>query len=318
MRIVFMGTPHFAVPSLERLIEAEYRPIAVVTGPDRARGRGRRVQPTPIKTVALRHGLPILQPESVKDPAFARQMADLQPDVIVVVAFKILPPDVYTTARLGAFNLHASLLPAFRGAAPINRALMAGVAETGVTTFFLKARVDTGDMILQRTLAVGPNETAGELHDRLMYLGAEAVLETVQRIEAGTAHGIEQDNRFSSPAPKLYFEDGQIPWHLSARVVHNHIRGLSPYPGAWTNVDGTLLKIYKTRLSTGMGEPAEVLEADERLVVACGDGAVEILDLQRQGRRRQSADTFLRGFRLEVGSQLLDPVDEVAQDDEKS
>ena len=283
LRIVFMGTPEFAVPSLERLVEAGYRPVAVVTGPDRPRGRGQRVQPTPVKEAALRLGLsPILQPESVRDPAFAEAIADLQPDVIVVVAFKILPPEVYSQARLGAFNLHASLLPRYRGAAPIHRAIMAGETETGVTTFFLRPEVDTGEIILQKRTPIGPEETAGELHDRLMHLGAEAVLETVRLIERGEAH----------------------PWDRPARVVHNHIRGLSPHPGAWTMHGDRLLKLYRSRLAEGEGPPGTVLEADDRLVVACGEGAVELLELQQEGRRVLPANAFLRGYPLRPGDRL--------------
>ncbi len=305
LRIVFMGTPAFAVPSLERLVEAGYRPVAVVTGPDRPRGRGQRVQPTPVKEVALRLGLsPILQPESVRDPAFAEAIAALRPDIIVVVAFKILPPEVYTQARLGAFNLHASLLPRYRGAAPIHRAIMAGETETGVTTFFLRPEVDTGEIILQKRTPIGPEETAGELHDRLMHLGAEAVLETVRLLERGEAHPRPQDDTQATLAPKLSRKEAHVPWDRPARVVHNHIRGLSPHPGSWTMHGDRLLKLYRSRLAEGKGPPGTVLEADRRLVVACGEGAVEILELQQEGRRVLPADAFLRGYPLRPGDRL--------------
>lgn len=305
MRIIIMGTPEFAVPSLERLVENGYAPAAVVTGPDRPRGRGQQMTPTPVKEAALRLGIEtILQPESVKDPAFANRIAALRPDVIVVVAFRILPPEVYEQARLGAFNLHGSLLPKYRGAAPIHRAVMAGETETGVTTFFLRQQVDTGDLILQRKMSIGPDETTGEVHDRMMELGADVVLETVRRIEAGQADPQPQDDTEATPAPKLFREDGETPWGASAAVVHNHVRGLSPYPGAWTHHGYTLLKLYRTRRAEGGGEPGEILEADNHLVVACGEGAVEILELQQEGRRRLAAVDFLRGYPLSTGDRL--------------
>ena len=301
-----MGTPAFAVPSLERLVEHRYTPVAVVTGPDRARGRGRSVSPTPVKEAALRLGIPtILQPESVKEPAFADAVAALEPDVIVVVAFKILPPEVYTQARQGAFNLHGSLLPRYRGAAPINRAVMAGDTETGVTTFFLKKKVDTGAMILQRSMPIGPDETAGDVHDRMMMLGADAVLETVRRIDAGPVDTQGQDDSLATPAPKIFPEDGRVPWDRPAAMVHNHIRGLSPYPGAWTHHGETLLKMYRSRRVEGGGAPGEILEAGPRMVVGCGDGAVEVLTVQQQGRRRLEASAFLNGYELSEGDRLV-------------
>ena len=305
MRIVFMGTPEFAVPSLERLAESGYAPVAVVTGADKPRGRGQRLTPTSVKEAAERLGIsPILQPTSVKDPAFADEIAALEPDVLVVVAFKILPPDVFTLAKKGAFNLHGSLLPKYRGAAPITRAVMAGETETGVTTFFLQEKVDTGNVILKKTMPIGPDETAGDVHDRMMHLGADAVLETVRRIEAGTAAPQPQDDRLATPAPKLFKDDARIPWQRPATDVHNHVRGLSPYPGAWTEHGGTLLKIYRTRPAEGNGPPGTVLQSDVRLVVACGEGAVEVLEVQQEGKRRMAAEDFLRGYDLAKGERL--------------
>jgi methionyl-tRNA formyltransferase len=305
MRIVFMGTPDFAVPSLERLVQSGYAPVAVVTGPDRPRGRGQKLTPTPVKETAQRLGLePILQPESMKDPEFAQAVAALRPDVIVVVAFRILPPAVFTQARMGAFNLHGSLLPRYRGAAPLNRALLAGETETGVTTFFLKERVDTGNIIQMRSLPIGPDETAGELHDRMKELGAEVVVETVRLIEAGKAEARAQDDSLATPAPKIRKEECPIPWQKPAAEVHNHVRGLSPHPGASTTHGDVVLKLYRTRPSEGVGAPGTVLQSDERLVVACGEGAVEVLDLQQEGRRRLDAASFLRGYHLEPGERL--------------
>jgi methionyl-tRNA formyltransferase len=253
-RIVFMGTASFAVPSLVRLVENGLKPVAVATGPDRPRGRGQKVSFTPVKEAAQRLGIEtLLQPEDVKDPAFAADVARLEPDIIVVVAYRILPPAVYTLAKKRAINLHGSLLPRFRGAAPINRAVMAGETETGVTTFFLEQKVNTGTMILQRSLPIEPDDTAGDVHDRMMELGAEVVLETVQRIINDEVNPFAQDDVLATSAPKIFKEDCRIDWTRPARVVHNHIRGLSPYPGAWTLHGGTQVKIFAGRPIEGEG-----------------------------------------------------------------
>ncbi len=308
MRIVFMGTPDFAVPSLRRLAEAGYAPVAVATGPDKPRGRGRRMAPTPVKQEAERLGIrPILQPPSLRDPAFAESVRRVAPDLIVVVAFRILPPEVFEIARKGAFNLHGSLLPKYRGAAPIRRAIMAGEAETGVSTFFLKEVVDTGNVILQKTMRIGLDETAGEVHDRMMALGAEAVVETVRRIQRGEAQAHPQNHEAATPAPRIQKEDARIAWRRSAREVHNQIRGLSPRPGAWTRDGESMVKVYRTRLADAgrAGDakalPGQTLRASDRLVVACGEGAVELLELQAEGRRRLPAMDFLRGHALPAG-----------------
>lgn len=300
-----MGTPEFAVPSLEALIEAGREPEAVVTGPDRPRGRGQEVTPTPVKQVALDAGIsPILQPEDVKSDVFAKDVAALDPDVIVVVAYKILPPQVYEQAAMGAFNLHGSLLPKYRGAAPINWAVINGETNTGVTTFFLQEQVDTGNVIVKKEMEIGPDETAGEVHDRMAELGGEAVVETVRQIDEGTVETRSQDDEKATPAPKIHDEDCEIPWGRSAEDVHNHVRGLSPYPGAWTIHDGTRLKLYRTRRAEGSGASGEVIEADDRLVVACGSGAVEVLTLQQPGRQRLDAADFLNGYALSEGDRF--------------
>lgn len=306
MRIIYMGTPDFAVPSLETLIANDFKPVCVVTGPDRPRGRGRKWSPTPVKKIAAEHGIPVMQPESVKDPAFAADVAALQPDLIVVVAFRILPPGVFGAARLGAFNLHASLLPAFRGAAPIQRALMAGATRTGVTTFFLKEKVDTGNVILRKEIPVGPNETAGSLHDRLMMLGAEAVLETVTRIQAGTAIALEQDDRLATPAPKISKEDARIRWDEKAETVHNQIRGLSPMPGAWTMHGEVLMKILRTRVGrpAASAAPGTVVSVTKEIEIACGKGTILVDEIQREGKAKLSAEDFVNGYRLVTGDRL--------------
>ena len=306
-RLVFMGTPDFAVPSLDALVDAGFAPVAVVTVPDKPAGRGRSLRASAVKTAAERHGLDVLQPESLRDPVFQAALRALEPDVIAVVAFRILPREVYETARLGAFNLHGSLLPAYRGAAPITRALMDGVAETGVTTFFLRPSVDTGDVILRRAVPVGPDDTAGDVHDRLARVGAEAVVETVRRIAAGTAETEPQDDALASAAPKIFREDAEIDWARPARRVHDHVRAMSPYPGAWTTLDGETLKVLRTRVEAeagAVGQPGEIVEADERLVVACAEGAVEVLEAQRQGKRRMSTADLLRGLDLATGTRL--------------
>ena len=305
MRVVFMGTPDFAVPSLRALVENGYRPVAVVTGPDRPRGRGRKLQPTAVKQAAQRFGIEtLIQPESVKDPAFAAQINNLNCDLQIIVAFRILPPEVFTCAKLGAFNLHASLLPKFRGAAPINRALMAGVTETGVTTFFLKPAVDTGNIILQWSTTVPPDETAGSLHDRLAKLGARAVLETTMRIATGRAQEHPQDNSLATAAPKIFRDDCRIRWTESADQVHNHCRGLSPYPGAGTPWKSGNLKILGSHVTEGTGSPGTVIRSDGRIVVACETGAISITHLQAPGQRVLAAKDFLNGHPIVPGSHL--------------
>ncbi|PAP80828.1 methionyl-tRNA formyltransferase [Rubrivirga sp. SAORIC476] len=302
-RIVFMGTPDFAVPSLDALVEAGLSPVAVVTVPDTPSGRGQKVRASAVKLAAERHGLPVLQPESVKDPAFAEDLAALAPDILAVVAFRILPPAAFETARLGAFNLHGSLLPAYRGAAPIQRAIMDGVVETGVTTFFLQRTVDTGNVILRRSIPVGPDDTGGDVHDRLMAVGAEAVVETVRRIADGTADAQPQDDALASPAPKLFREDLAIDWGRPAKAVHDHVRALTPYPGAWTTWEGETLKIFGTRLPDeapeGLGPAGTVAVVDGRLFVACGEGVVEVTRVQRQGKRRMETADFLNGAEVD-------------------
>jgi len=300
-----MGTPDFAVPSLERLVEADYTPVAVATGPDRPRGRGQEMSPTPVKRAAQEAGIDrILQPEEVTDPSFAEAVADLEPDVIAVVAYKILPPAVFSAASVGAFNLHGSLLPKYRGAAPINHAIMQGETETGVTTFFLEPSVDTGDIILQEAMDIGPDETAGSVHDRMKELGGEAVVETVRQLEAGTVERTPQDDETATPAPKIHDADAEIPWGKSGEAVHNHVRGLSPYPGAWTMHEGTRLKVYQTRRAEGDGAPGDVLRADDRLVVACGEEAVEITSIQQPGKQTLDAPDFLNGYALDAGDRI--------------
>ncbi len=305
-----MGTPHFAVPSLRALVEAGLKPIAVATAPDRKRGRGQITSATAVKEAALDLGIDqILQPEDVKDSQFAADVQALQPDVIVVVAFRILPEAVFAAARLGTFNLHGSLLPAYRGAAPINRAIMAGETETGVTTFFLKQKVDTGNIILKRSMPIGPNETAGEVHDRMMMLGADAVVETTKRILAGNAEASEQDDALASPAPKIFRDDCRIDWNRTAAEVHNLIRGVSPVPGAFTALNGKQFKVYRSRLLQGAtssekASPGIIVATDDGIHVATGSGSIVLDEVQLEGKKRMPAEDFVNGHQLRPGIQL--------------
>jgi methionyl-tRNA formyltransferase len=303
LRLVFMGTPEFAVPSLEALCEAGYPILSVVTGADKPRGRGQRLTPTPVKQSALRHNLPVLEPLSVKDPIFAEQILRLNPDLAVVVAFRILPPSVFTIPRFGTFNLHASLLPRYRGAAPINWAVMNGETETGVTTFFLEQAVDTGATLLRARVPIGPDDDAGILHDRLAEVGARTVLETVRLIEQGQAETQIQDHGEATPAPKIFKEQCRISWNRPAAQLHNFVRGLSPHPAAWTMHGDHLLKIYRTHpMKGGAPEaPGLVTVTGTSLRVAAQDGSLEILELQQEGRRRMTAGEFLRGYSLTTG-----------------
>jgi methionyl-tRNA formyltransferase len=304
--VVFMGTPEFAVPSLRILLDHGYPVTAVVTAPDRPRGRGQRVSGTPVKELALRHHLRILQPETPSDPELTATMNRIRPDVMVVVAYRILPREVFGTARLGAFNLHASLLPKYRGAAPIPWAIMNGEEETGVTTFFLKEKVDTGNILLQARMPIGPDENAGSVHDRLAELGAEVVLHTVRLIEQGKAHPRPQDDAMASPAPKIFKEHCRIYWSNNAQQIHNLIRALSPHPTAYTFHRGAMLRIYESALSgdSTHDPPGTVRVGADSLSVATGDQWINIAELQLEGRKRLPINEFLRGYRIASGDLL--------------
>jgi methionyl-tRNA formyltransferase len=301
-----MGTPDFAVPSLETLIQNGYPVAAVVTAPDKPRGRGQELSPTPVKNIALLHGIPLFQPASLTDPAFVESLRTLNPDLIVVVAFRILPKEVFTIPRLGSFNLHASLLPRYRGAAPINWAIINGETRTGVTTFFLEEKVDTGNMLLQSEIPISPEEDAGSLHDRLAALGAKAVLDTVKLIESGTANPTRQDNAAATPAPKIFKEDCHIRWNTPAAYIRNFIRGLSPHPAAYSMLSGKVLKIYRARLIGGRasGQPGELIASASSLHVSTADGLLALDDLQLEGRKRMTVEEFLRGYHPKTGDRL--------------
>jgi len=309
MRILFMGTPEFAIPSLQILLDHNYPIVSVATAADKPKGRGREMALSPVKQFAVSRKLPILQPENLKDPQFVRAVRALEADLIVVVAFRILPKEIYSLPRLGAFNLHASLLPKYRGAAPINWAIIKGESETGVTTFFLQEKVDTGSVILQARVRIGAEETAGELHDKLAEVGAEIVFQTVRLIELGKAVTHSQDDQQATPAPKIFREHCRIDWNNPTSSVHNFIRGLSPSPCAWTTHGGKVLKIYKAQViqsaARGTDSPGTIEEVGPKsLHVATGDSTISILEIQQEGKRRMGAEEFLRGYPLHPGDKF--------------
>lgn len=305
MRIVFMGTPEFALPSLQRLIESQHDVVAVVTAPDKPTGRGLRVRPTPVKQVATELGLPVLQPADLSDQQFISRLQGAGADLFCVVAFRILPKEVFAIPPAGTVNVHASLLPKYRGAAPIRWAIINGEGETGVTTIFIKEEVDAGDIILQESVQIGRDETAGELHDRLADLGGRLLVRTVDLIERGQAPRRLQTGE-PTPAPKLTRDVQRVRWQESAETVRNLIRGLAPTPGAFSYLNGKMIKFYRTRVSqqSTSAAPGEVVAADARegvLTVATGSGCVHLLELQPEGKRRMSAAEFLRGHSIEPG-----------------
>jgi len=293
-----MGTPEFAVPSLRILIENKYNVISVVTVPDKKKGRGQLESESPVKLFAEENNLNILQPVNLKDIEFTDKIRSLDPDLIIVVAFRILPEEVFTIPRSGSFNLHASLLPKYRGAAPINRAIINGETETGVTSFFLKEKVDTGNIIIQKKTAIDPEDNAGTLHNKLAVLGAETVLETVRLIERGDVSVSEQDNSSASPAPKIFRQDCQIDWEQGALTIHNFIRGLSPYPGAFTYMEDKIVKIFKSNMTdiNGLKNAGKILTENKKLYVCTDDKLLEIIELQPEGKKRITALDFINGI----------------------
>jgi methionyl-tRNA formyltransferase len=300
-KIVFMGTPEFAVPSLDILVKNGFNVACVVTVPDKPQGRGLKLSQSEVKKYALEHNLPILQPEKLKDEKFIKYLEELSPDIIVVVAFRILPREVYSLAKLGAFNLHASLLPKYRGAAPINWAIINGETKTGVTTFFLDDKVDTGNIIFQEEVDINSDETAGDLHDKLMQIGANLVLKTVRAILNNNAPRIQQNDLKATPAPKIFKEHCKIDWNNPMEKIHNLIRGLSPYPAAFTTYKGKIIKIYKSEKTNTKVDllPGSVLVIKEDLFVACNDSYLKIIELQLEGKKRLKTEEFLRGFNFQ-------------------
>ena len=295
-----MGTPEFAVPSLQILIENGFEVVGVVTATDKPGGRGRREMiETPVKRFALANGLPVFQPEKLRDPNFQEALRQTGANLFVVVAFRMLPKSVWAMPEFGTFNLHGSLLPRFRGAAPINWAIIRGESVTGVTSFFIQEEIDTGNILFQESIEIGPDETAGELHDRMMHLGAEVVLKTVQAIEKGPVQALPQDEALASQAPKIFHETCEIDFNQSARDVHNFIRGMSPYPGAYTHIEGQTLKILRSMPEEQPHSypPGQFFSNKKNTFkISTLDGFVHLLELQLEGRRRLDIKSFLNGF----------------------
>jgi methionyl-tRNA formyltransferase len=299
-----MGTAEFAVPSLDALLAAGYHIPVVVTAPDKPQGRGLAMRPSQVKRRALSAGLPVLQPPLLKDPSFADAIRALDPDLIIVVAFRILPPSIFTVPRRGSINLHASLLPRYRGAAPINRAIMMGETETGVTTFLLDEKIDTGGILLQERTPIFPDDDAGSLHDRLEHIGAEVVLRTVRLIEQGKAVPRTQDSSVASPAPKIFHEDCRILWERPANVIRNQIRGLSPAPGAFFHHADRTIKAFRANVVDGRALPGHVNAGKDFLHVGTGEGLLSLEELQMEGRKRMPVAEFLRGYPVQNGQVL--------------
>ena len=293
-----MGTPQFAVPSLDILIKNGHEILAVVTVPDKPKGRGQKLGISEVKQYALDNNLKVLQPVKLKDENFLNELRELKPDLIIVVAFRILPSVIFDIPKYGIFNLHGSLLPKYRGAAPINWAIINGDKETGVTTFFLKEKVDTGNIILQEKLDIGENDTFGEVYDKLSAIGANLVLETVREIETNDVKIMEQKDEHSTPAPKIFKEDCRIDWSKSSTEIHNFVRGLSPHPTAWTILDGKILKIYQTMKTENESKSPSgtLMKEGKKLLVNTNDNLLEIIELQLEGKKRVKAIDFLNGM----------------------
>lgn len=302
--IIFMGTPEFAVPTLDEL-HTQFGVKAVVTVPDKPKGRGLTMQPSPVKQKSLELGIPVLQPEKMKDEAFINELASYEPDIICVVAFRILPPSVYNLAKIASFNIHGSLLPKYRGAAPINWAIINGEKETGLTSFILQEKVDTGDMLLQKSFPLSDETTAGELHDMLMPEAAAMAVETCELLLSGNYEPLPQPEVCPSPAPKLFREHGEIDWTKPAQEVLHKIHGLSPYPGAWTVLNGKSLKIYRVNMIENSQIHTEDAEfksgeyfiSETVFAVKCADGWLAISELQQESKKPVAVGDFIRGWR---------------------
>ncbi len=304
MKIIFMGTPDFSIPSLKTLLESRHDILAVVTAPDKQRGRGRKVSFPPVKKFALQNNLLLIQPEMLRNnPQFVDELKKYDADLFIVVAFKILPEEVFTIPPKGSFNLHASYLPKYRGAAPIQWALISGETETGLTTFKLAEKVDTGNIYLQQKVAIKQADNFETLHDRLSELGANIVLDTVNLIESGDYVLNEQDSSLASPAPKITKEIAKINWNRPANEIYNLIRGLSPIPGAFFEFGGKQLKIFKSEIvERNELNPFEISQTKTELIIGCGKNSLKILELQKEGKKRMPVEEFLRGFSFVITS----------------
>jgi len=307
LRIVFMGTPEFAVTILDKIVSDGYQVVGCVTVPDKPAGRGQKIHESAVKQYAVKNNLNVLQPEKLKSEDFIQELVNLHADIFVVVAFRMLPKVVWSMPKMGTFNLHGSLLPDYRGAAPINWAVINGETETGVTTFFLNEEIDTGEIILQDRMTIGPNETAGEIHDRMMHLGANAVAQTLELLSSGTFTTRPQKTSESiKSAPKLFRENSRIDFTKEGIAVHNFIRGLSPYPAAWTEIihkeSGNVktLKIFNTTCEEqDLQFTSHFQREGKRLFLSLKGSRIEIHELQVEGKRRMSTKDFLLGFTIE-------------------
>ncbi len=306
LRVVFMGTPQFACPTLQMLIDRGEQVVAVVTQPDRPKGRGQQMQAPPVKELAVQHGIPVLQPLKVRAPEAVEAIRGLAPDLIVVVAFgQILPKALLDIPPRGCINVHASLLPRYRGAAPINWAIINGESEAGVTTMLMDVGLDTGDMLLKRATPITPEDDAQSLHDRLSVIGAEAMSETIDLLREGRLVPEKQDDSLSNYAPMLKKEDGRIDWQQSPQQIVSRISGVTPWPGAYATLDNKMLKLFRAVAGSGSGTPGTVIGADRSgLEVACNGGSVLIGELQLEGKRRMAVGDFLAGYRLLPGTPL--------------
>lgn len=303
LRIVFMGTPEFAVASLNALVNAGCKIVGVVTAPDKPAGRGMQLQQSAVKKYAIEHQLPVLQPLKLKDPEFIDSLQLLKADLQIVVAFRMLPEIVWNMPPMGTLNLHGSLLPAYRGAAPINWAVINGEKETGVTTFKLKHEIDTGDILLQESFPINEEDTAGTIHDHMKEIGAALLVKTVAGLAAGTLTETPQtgDPGTLKHAPKIHTDTCRINWSLTTNEIYNRIRGLSPYPGAFTTLNEKMLKIFRCKKELVFPEHTEgdyVTDGKTYLKFACSDGYIHLLDIQLEGKKKMEITEFLRGYRF--------------------
>ncbi len=307
MRIVFMGTPDFAVASLDALVKADYQVVAVITAPDRPAGRGRKIQQSAVKKYAVENQIPTLQPTNLKDPNFIEELKRFNADLQVVVAFRMLPKEVWQMPKYGTFNLHASLLPEYRGAAPINWAIINGETKTGVTTFFIDEKIDTGTIILQEETAISPTETVGGLHDRLMEIGSKLVVKTVENIANGNVKTTQQPEKDLKPAPKLFPETCKIDWEQPLNDIYNLIRGLNPYPTAWTYIkENTKLKLFDVEKHDIEHQYSirTIFSDNKQIFIAVKDGLLEVKSLQMAGKKRMDAKSFLNGYQFDENEKV--------------
>jgi methionyl-tRNA formyltransferase len=297
LKIVYMGSPEFAVPALKKLNEL-FSVEAVVTVPDKEQGRGKKVLPSLVKTTAIELGLPLFQPVKLKDPEFIDEIKRINPDIIVVIAFRILPEEVYSIPQIGSFNIHGSLLPKFRGAAPINHAIISGEKVTGLTSFLLNKTVDAGDILLQREMPIPENATFGDMYDKLMNISADLAVDTVEILISGNFTAKHQDISLATAAPKIFSNDCEINWNQAAIEVRNMIHGVSPVPGAWTSWNSNRLKIFRAELIKCNNKPAGSFHiSKDGFIVNCRDAAIKLLEIQLPGKKIQNIQDFINGYR---------------------